>query len=230
MSKKERIARKALLAEQEEFVPLLLRVSEFVEQNKKKLYGGLAGIITVGLVVFGVQYFAHQSQDKAYDLFEQGLMTSQMPEIGTEPNTKDQIRINDFDEIIKRYPNTEAGRLTFVVYGDHHYEKANYDEAIELYLKALEAYQDDPSMKAFVLNGIGYCYEEKKDYKAASEYFLKIIDLENGILKATAHFNLGRIYEAMGDPATALTHYVRIIKDYPDSIHFQAARNKVSRL
>lgn len=227
MSKKERNRRKALLAEQEEFTPLLSRISEFVAQNKKKLYGGLAGIIIVGLAVFGIKYFSRVSESKAYALFEQGLMTSQIPEIGTEPNTKDQIRINDFDAILKRYPNTEAGRLTLVVYGDHHYEKANYDEAIELYLKALEAYRDDPSMKAFVLNSIGYCYEEKRDYKAASEYFLKIIDLGNGILKDTAHFNLGRIYETMGDTPTALTHYDSIIKDYPESIHLQAARNMV---
>ncbi|MFH1675076.1 MAG: tetratricopeptide repeat protein [Pseudomonadota bacterium] len=230
MSKKERIVRKALLAKQEEFIPLASRIAEFVAQNRKKLYGGLAGIIIIGLVVFGILYYSHQSQDKAYDMFEQGLMTSQIPEIGTEAVTTDQIRIKDFDEIIKRYPNTEAGRLTLVVYGDYHYEKANYDEAIELYLKALKAYKDDLSMRAFVLNSIGYCYEETKDYKAASEYFLKIIDLENGILKDTAHFNLGRLYETMGDALSAVTHYNKVIKDYPESIHFQAARNKVSRL
>lgn len=227
MSKKERNARKALLAQQEEFSPLLSRISEFVTQNKKKLYGGLAGIIIIGLAVFGIQYFSRLSQDKAYALFEQGLMTRQNLEIGTQPNTTDQIRIKDFDEVLKKYPNTEAGRLTLVVYGDYHYKKANYDEAIELYLKALEAYQDDLSIKAFILNSIGYCYEEKRDYKAASEYFLKIIDLENGILKDTAYFNLGRIYETIGDGATALTHYDKVVKDYPESIHFQAARNKV---
>jgi tetratricopeptide (TPR) repeat protein len=83
-------------------------------------------------------------------------------------------------------------------------------------------------MQAFILNSMGYCYEEKKDYKAASEYFLKIIDLEDSLLKDTAHFNLGRIYENMGDMPSALMHYKKIIEDYPESIHLQSAKNRQS--
>ena len=85
-------------------------------------------------------------------------------------------------------------------------------------------------MQAFILNSIGCCYEEKKAYKAASDYFLKIIDLEDRLLKDTAHFNLGRIYENMEDIPNALMHYKKVIEDYPESIHLQSAKNRRSRL
>lgn len=226
MSKKERNARKALFTKQVEFTPLASRIAEFVAQNRKKLYGGLAGIIIVGLMVFGFLYHSRVSENKAYALFEQGLTIRQNAETGKEVTTTDEIRINDFDEVLKKYPKTEAARLTLLTYGDYHYKNGSYDKAIELYLQALKASNDYPLIKAFILNSIGYCYEEKKDYKTAAEYFLKIIGQENGILKDTAHFNLGRICEAMGDMPAALDHYDKVVKEYPESIYSQMAKHK----
>jgi tetratricopeptide (TPR) repeat protein len=230
MTKKGRNARKEQLPEQDQLTLLLSQISQFVAQNKQKVYGSLAVIVMVGVVVWGIHYFERLAQDKAYALFEQGLTTYLNSESEEKTKSTDEIRINDFDKVLKKYPKTDAARLTSLTYGDYHYKKGSYDRAIELYMQALKASHEYPLMQAFILNSIGCCYEEKKDYKAASEYFLKIIDLEDRLLKDTAHFNLGRIYETMGDMPSALMHYKKVIEDYPESIHFQSAKNRRSRL
>lgn len=230
MAKKGRNARKEQLPDQDQLTRLLSQISQFVVQNKQKVYGSLSVIVIIGVVVWGIHYFERLAQDKAYALFEQGLTTYLNSETEEKTKSADEIQINDFDEVLKRYPKTEAARLTSLAYGDYYYKKGKYDKATELYKQALKASHEYPLMQVFILNSIGYCYEEKKDYKAASEYFLKIIDLEGRLLKDTAHFNLGRISENMGDVPSALVHYKKVIEDYPDSIHFQSAKNRRSRL
>lgn len=230
MAKKKRNTRKDLLIEPDQVATLLSRITQFVAEHQKKMYAGLAGIVVIGLIVFGLHYFSRVSEDKAYVLFDQGVETRQNIEAEKDGKTTAEISIEDFDTILKKYPKTEAARLTLLTYGDYYYEKGNYDKALELYIKALKAFSDDYLTRAFILNGIGYCYEGKNEYKTATEYFMEIVNLENSILKDSAHFNLARIYETMGDIPNALIHYQKITKDYPESSHAQKAQAKVSHL
>lgn len=230
MTQKERNARKKQSPEQDMVTLLLSWISQFVAQNKKKVYGSLSVIVIIGVLVLGIHHFKRLTEDKAYILFEKGLTICLNSENEKNAKSTDEIPIKDFDEVLQKYPKTDAARLTALAYGDYYYEKEKYDKAIALYTQALNAFSEYPLMTAFILNSIGYCYEEKKDYKTASEYFLKILDLEDGLLKDTAHFNLGRIYESIGDKPAALMHYKKVVEDYPESIHFQSANNKVKYL
>ena len=125
MAKKERHTGKKELPEQDQLTLLLSRISQFVAQNKKKVYGSLAGIVIIGVVVLGVHYFERLAQDKAYALFEQGLTTYLNSESEEETKSTDEIRLKDFDEVLKKYPKTDAARLTSFAYGNYYYKKGN---------------------------------------------------------------------------------------------------------
>jgi tetratricopeptide (TPR) repeat protein len=230
MANKERNASKKQPLEQDTMTLLLSRISRFIAHNKKKVYGSLTVIGIIGIVVLGIHHFERLAEDKAYTLFEKGLTTFLNSENREKAKSTDETPIKGFDEVLQKYPGTDAARLTSVAYGDYYYKKGEYDKAIALYTQALKAFHEYPLMTALILNSIGYSYEQKKHYKAAAEYFLKIIDLEDALLKDTAHFHLGRIYESIGDKQAALKHYKKIVEDYPKSIHFQSANNKVSHL
>ncbi|MCK5245068.1 MAG: tetratricopeptide repeat protein [Desulfobacterales bacterium] len=227
MAKKKRTISKPLSAVSDKPGSILLRWKEFADQHKNWMYGSLAGVIIIIAGIFGIRYYSAISQDRAYVLYEKGMEIRREMELKKNIPSTDRTGIDDFDEVLTRYPDTEAARLTCIAYGDYEYRSRNYDQAIGHYLQALKAFESEPFMKAFVLNSIGYCYEEKKDYKTASGYFTKIVDSENKMLKDLAHFSLARAYEAMGDAPDALSQYEIIVKDYPDSIHFQAAEERM---
>ena len=230
MANKRQNASKKQPQEQDTLMRLLSRISQLVAQNKRKVYGSLSVIVIIGVVVLGFHHFERLAEDKAYTLFDQGLTTYLNSESKEQAKSSDELRIKDFDEVLQRYPKTNAARLTSLAYGNYYYNKEQYDKAIALYTQAFQASHEYPLMQAFILNSIGCCYEEKKDYKTASEYFLKVIDLEDGFLKDMAHFHLGRVYEAIGDKPAALMHYKKVVEDYPESIHFQSANSRISHL
>ena len=97
-----------------------------------------------------------------------------------------------------------------------------------MYDKSLKDFKNHPSIKTFILSGIGYNHEEKNDYKAAANYFEMIVSQSGAIMKDEALFNLGRLYAAMGENERSLTACKKIISDYTDSIYIELARERVS--
>ena len=51
---------------------------------------------------------------------------------------------------------------------------------------------------------------------------------DNAVMKDQAFFNLGRIYESNGKMKLMKDAFGRIVSDYPDSMYFELAREKVS--
>ena len=97
-----------------------------------------------------------------------------------------------------------------------------------MYNKSLKDFKNYPSIKTFILSGIGYNHEEENDYKAAVNYFEMIVLQSGAIMKDEALFNLGRLYAAMGENEKSIAAFKKIISDYTNSIYIELARERVS--
>ncbi|MFH1076094.1 MAG: tetratricopeptide repeat protein [Pseudomonadota bacterium] len=214
-------SKKRNLKEPDQFTTAGALALKFLMENKKIIYIALFCLILIGFILTGAQYYLSATEQKAYVFFNKGVEATLKTE--NDPS-------KDFEEVLARYPNTEAGKLAVLVYGDYAYKKGDYDKAIGLYEKGLKSFANNPDVKSLILYGIASCYETKKDYKTASSYFVNMVDMKSGILKDWAHYRLGCIYETMQDVTEARTQYEKLIEGYPESTYYQKAKNRAERL
>jgi len=230
MARKKRVSRKQLLREPDEFLTFSAKALQFAAENRKTISRALIGLVVVVLAVALIRYFVALSERKAYAVFEEGLAHYVVQVSGEESSDVQEMAREKFAKALEDYSSTRAGELSLPFYGDMTYEEGQYDKAIELYKKALKDFSDEDSLRKLIWNSMAYAYEGKKDYKAATQCFQEITGSESTFLKGDAYFNMGRMYEAMEDWEEARRAYERVVEDYPESVHFQVAKEKVLRL
>lgn len=112
----------------------------------------------------------------------------------------------------------EEDAKEFYRVGNEHYEKGDFDKAIEYYNKAVEA---DPLFdKAYYNRGLAYACKE--DYDKAIEDIDKMIELKPNF--AEAYYILGLAYEYKQMPEKAIDNYNKALKLNPD---FKDAQNRL---
>lgn len=119
-----------------------------------------------------------------------------------------------------------AGAMT---YKGHLYKKSQrYSEALDEYKKAQDIYQnrneDNPNLNVF----IGQIYVELEKYELAEEEYLKALNINkrqnNLYLIAETQFQLGWLYDCIGDYDNALKQYDKAKEFYEaDDYYFLSA-------
>lgn len=225
--KKKRLTRKQLLKEPDEFLTFSAKMIQFATENQRRICYALIGLVVVMLVLGAFRYFSNLSERKAYALFEEGLVHYLGQVSGGKSAHFDEAAKAKFAELLRNYPSTKAAQLSLPLYADMNYKEGLYDEAIELYRGALEAFSEEAGFQQLMWNGLAYAYEGKGDYRSAAQCFQKLTHSESGFMKAGAYFNLGRIYEALNNREKAMEAYNTVVTEFPGSVHGKIAEEKV---
>jgi len=193
------------LKEPDAFQATVTKVLEYIEENKTRFYvsatAALAAIvIAVGIYLYWNNYqtSATQIYTKAQNSLLQGMYN---------PAAADEAA-KTFHELIDKYPHSWSARMAHYHLGNIYYKKGELDNAIDSYKKFVAAVKsDEAGIKFLALSSLGYCYEARKDYKSALEYFEKAQKTKNIGFESIGYRNVARIYELMGDKKKALENY-----------------------
>ena len=225
---KNRVTRKQLLKEPDEFLNSTGRLIEWARGNAKSLLWG--GVIFLALVILSSAYGYFQARwaNAAEVMLGQALAKYQ-----NEIQTKDAqaalaVVRSDFDTLLNSYGSQPAGRLGEVIYGNVCLAGQAYDDAIAHYTSALTTFGADPSLSNIILNGLGTAYLEKGDYTQALEQLKKIADGSGSVFKDAALFNLGRLYTQLGKTEEGRQAYERLSADFPQSMYADLAKEQTA--
>lgn len=86
------------------------------------------------------------------------------------------------------------------------------DKQAEPLLAQLKSTPNDPQLLA----KLGYIYYATRNFREASGYFRRSVDLKDDVVVRT---ELGRAYYYAGDPAQALAEFERVLKSDPDNVN-----------
>jgi tetratricopeptide (TPR) repeat protein len=176
----------------------------------------------------GVRYFAIQSENKAFAKMEAGYLKYRQTLSDKGPVEAFQASQTDFQQIMEDHAGSKGGKLARVLFAGMCYDAGDFDQAITLYLKALDDFAQTVSLRDFILSGLGYAFEGKKDYPEAAKYFEQIVASPDSIMKDEALFHLGQIYAAMGNSEKSKQSYHQIISDYSGSVYYTIAKGRLS--
>jgi tetratricopeptide (TPR) repeat protein len=133
-----------------------------------------------------------------------------------------------FQDIIKKYGGNAGGKLARVIYANISYEAGQYEKAIALCKQALNDFQDDKAVYNLILNSLGYAYLQMEDNQNAAAYFERAAKQTDSLVRQDALFNLGWVYQKMGEAAKSQQALQQIIDDYPSSLYFDMVQEELS--
>lgn len=227
MAKRKKKTRKQLLKEPDEFITFTAKVFRFAIDHKYQLFGALAGLTTLIVLVSGIQYFSYKAELEAFTLLSQSQTKYQalVKEIGPQ---KALIRVTkDFELILEKYANQEAAKIARVVYANLCHKAGDLEKAIALYNRSFDDFKSNPLFKNLIRSGLGYVYEDKKDYKSAAKYFEMIASETDSVMRGEALFNLGRLSAATRDYDKSKAAFKKILTDHSDSMYLELVKERL---
>ncbi len=161
--------------------------------------------ITAGIITVGIYFYWDNYQTKAMQIYTkaQNNMLKNMD----DPSVSDKT-LKTFRELIESYPYSWSARMAHYHLGNIYYKKGELDNAIESYKKFVSLVKsDEAGVKFLALTSLGYCYEARKDFKTALDYFEKAQKTKNIGFESMGYRNIARIYELLNDKEKALKNY-----------------------
>jgi len=223
---------KKKLKEPDEFITLTERAYLFVGHHARSIAVGTGVVLVLLVIFFFFQRWEKKSAEDADQVFSSVVETYQAVSSPYREGSPQEYKnvIERFNEVITKFPKTQAGQLAVLYKGNIHLRLSEFDEAIKAYEDYLEKAGKEKLYRAFAMEGLGYSYEGKRDYEKAMQSFQKVIDLGEGFQLADAHLGLGRCYEKMGKAKEALEHYRNFIEVSPKSQMANIVLRKISNL
>jgi len=227
MAKPKRVTRKQLLKEPDEFITTTGRIIQWGQQHARQLTiaGGI--IVVLLVIVTAYRYYDNWVENNAFVLLNEVVTKYETNKTSSDVQMAYQSTKEDFENLIQKYDSTDGGQLAMFVFAGISNDAGDPDRAIELYEAGLKYFKSDPTYQSFILSGLGYAYEKNQDLKKAVSYFQKIADGSDSTVKDLALFNLGRLYQQLGDTEKSKAAYTRLTTEFADSIYYEVAKEKV---
>lgn len=227
-AKKISRARKRDLENPDEFITLWTKLFNFTAEHKVQVSCALT-FLAVLIIVAGVTvYSLKKSENKAFSLLQQGVVKYQTLLKASNPNKAYLDVGKDFELIMKKYSGRKGGKLARITYAEMCYAAGDYDKAIANFNKSLVDFNDEPFLKNLILSDLGYSYKAKNDYKTSAKYFEMIVTTPDKSIKDEALFNLGELYDAIGDKDKSIDAFKKILSDHSGSMYTEIVKEKIA--
>lgn len=204
----------------------LSKTEEFIENNKKIVFG-LGGVIALIIVAFfGYRYYMNNLNQEAQKEMFQAVYWYENGEYDLALNGDG----NNFGflAIVEDYGATEAGNLTNFYLGSIYLKQGQFETAID-YLKEFSS--DDLLVQARAYSLIGDAYMELGNYSNAAEQYGKAADYKsNKEFSPIYLMKQGLAYEKANDIEAAIGSYRKVVEDFSDSKQVTEAQKYLSRL
>lgn len=175
-------------------------------------------------------YTSIENYDKALELYDviripdpdirKEMFEIKMAKIKNKPELVKQLILEETRARVKEFPTHLPLRYEM---GTVYMDSGMLDEAIGEFQLSIK----DPKYRVLSMNNLGLCFYKKRIYDLAINQLQKadkeLYDWDD--LKKEVIYNLGMIYEAIGDKQKALTEYKKI---YEQDIHFRDISKKIS--
>ena len=222
--------RKQLLKEPDEFITFTGKAITFITGYQKQISYMLCAIVAIVIIFFGYRFFAQRAETKAFTRLGQTQSKyDTLKKTSSETAAYSQVS-EAFQSIIKKYGGNAGGKLARVIYANISFDAQQYEKAIALYKQSLNDFKDDKLVYNMILNNLGHAYQRVEDEQNAAAYFEKAASATDSPIREDALFNLGLMYEKLGEATKSQKTLQEILNNHPDSIYFDVLEEELNTL
>jgi tetratricopeptide (TPR) repeat protein len=220
--------RKELLKKPDEFITFTGKAIAIARDYQNQITYALLAIMAIALIFLGYRFFAQRAETKAFSMLQKTQSEYQTQKATSSAQAAYSKVSQAFQDIINKYGGNAGGKLARVIYANISYEAGQYDNAITLYRQSLNDFQDDKAVYNLILNSLGHAYQQMKDSENAAVYFERAASQADSLVREDALFNLGWVYQSMGQAVKSQETLQQILDDYPDSMYFEMVQEELS--
>jgi len=191
------------------------RISTYISENKKNIYI-ISGVIT-SIIVIAIGWYLYRMnyENNAQKLYAKAHLAAMKNSMqGINP---DQNILKLYQDVVTQYPGSKAAMMSNYQMGSVYYDIGNIDAAVKAYTDFIKETPGGSDLQAMGYNGLGYCYESKKDLKSALESYEKASNSKTGgSFVSITYRNIARIYEEMNNKEKALEYYQKALSKTTD--------------
>ena len=200
-------------------------VSDFFEKNGKWVWGSLAAVILVGLVVLAWHHFYVQPR-KAEAQAQMFPAEANFRNGEYELALKGDGNTLGFEQVIDEY-GSRAGKAAYYYAGVCALNLGNYEDAIS-YLGKYSG--KEPIMAARALGSMGDAYCGLEQYDKAVTCYENAAAKDDNVYAASYLLKAGIVSEELGNKDKALSFYKEIKDQYPQSYERTEIDKYISRI
>lgn len=220
--------RKRELAQMDPFQEGLTKSVKWASAHKQQLMISVGALVGVVVVFSAIMFSFKQSEIKASELAAKAYekYEEQYSQDRDARKGYDAVK-DDFKTLLDEYPNTSAGRMALINFGKICFEAKDYDQAFDLYSRALSSMGDKAGVKNFLLCALGTTCELRNDLEQAKSYYMRVEEGTSNLLKDDARFALALIYEKLNDTDAGHQMYEKIAESQGASMYKAIAQAKI---
>lgn len=223
---KKKISKREM--KEDALVTTYFKATTFYETHKKNISMGLVAVLVIVAGTFF--YVKNKNADNERAMTDLGRVY-QMYDNGQYQIAIDGVperNIPGLKAIVENYGGTEGGNMARFYLANAYFLTGKYDEA-------LEAFEDfstsNQVLEVSRLSGIAACYEAKREYKEAADYFEKAASKYGKDVHAADNLNHAAAnYALAGEKEKALDLYKKLKKSYPTSSAARDADRFIAQL
>lgn len=232
---KEKVDRKRLLKEPDEFISTSMRAMNWLRRNSRWVTAGAVVAVVCGVAVWGWKVYRDRREVQAQELQSQAYSIYARALDETDKTASQDLMgkaAERFQTVIKQFPDTRTGWIAMVYSGRAHYALHKYGEAIKDFETALATVPsgEDGTMRALALQGLGLAFQAKGDWEKAAGAFLSLKQAAGGSFGRMADLELARCYEKQGKTKEALSVYQSLLGLLSEPLQREMVQAQVARL
>lgn len=232
---KEKVDRKRLLKEPDEFISTTMRAMGWLRRNSRWVSAAAVLAVVCGVAVWGWTVYKHRRENQAQELHGQAYSLYARGVEETDISASKELMekaVEKFQAVIKEFPDTRTAWMARMYRARASYALGKYEEALKDFEAALASVPsgDDGTMRALALQGLGLAFQAKGDWEKAARAFQSIKEAAGGSFGRMAELELARCYEKQGKTKEALSVYQSLLGFLSEPLQKEMVQAQISRL
>ncbi len=218
---------KKALEEPDKLQLFFLKIREFAERHRIRIYAGTGVFILIVLLTGGWHLYQLNYETNAAKVYARILETA----MKSASPAGDPAAIKGYKDLIARYPRSRVAITAYYRLGNLYFDRHELDSAILAYRDFLLKAPADSDLVTLAYNTLGSCYEIKKDFnKAIESYDIALKSKTASSYEALNYGGIARVYEKMNNPAKAREFYQKALGKTKDPLMTLYLKRKISLL
>lgn len=223
---REKIARKKLLQEPDEFLSLSQRVWLWVHQNQKQTALGVGGVVVAVLAVVGVKSYTEHAHAQRSNALAAAVAKYSQTAGGAIPA---EVR-QEFSTLADRFASSPEGAVARYFLAGTLVAGGDTAKAREIYTALAAAGAQQADLALLSRQSLAYLDLAGGDADAALAAFQDVLKAPGVVARAQILLEIALIHEKKGRAADARRAYQQLLDDHPDGAWADSAKERLRLL
>lgn len=189
----------------------------WVEENRGLVWGGILLSLVVIFAVVALSWLSQKKHEEAWELqgkAQQLYLDRPLDDVKKWKENMQQASTM-LQEVEEKFPGTKGAEVSLFFLGNNLMEEQQYAAAIDKYREVIGASAQEPVFRGLVQQRLGLAYLLHGDRDSALATWQAILDDPETLNKDQIIFELAKLAESDERTQDAVSHYKKLMQEYP---------------